>query len=269
MDELTFQRAQRLLRERGEDAALRRSNPGDYLLSGLVRCGRCRRAYVGMPARGNGGVYHYYACSCRQKLGRKGCDGERIPRDKLEQAVLSQLASLYRDEALIERAVAEAASKHQGERPALEERVECSPKRPAEPSARSIATAERSSQASSRAARFQTPVSALEARLEALREQDHALAHELGPEAPTTPERAELAAVAEHLERTIAEADPKQAKALLRLLINELRVNGRAEILPTYRVVTPEVCALPSSVGRTEHCANHDLLVTASQLSLG
>lgn len=59
IDEVTFRRAQRLLRERGEDAALRRSNPGDYLLSGLIRCGRCCRAYVGMSARGNGGLYHY------------------------------------------------------------------------------------------------------------------------------------------------------------------------------------------------------------------
>jgi site-specific DNA recombinase len=88
VDELTFRRAQRLLRERGRDIALRRSNPGDYLLSGLVRCGRCRRAYVGASARGNGGLYHYYACSGRQKLGPQGCDGERILRDKLEAAVI-------------------------------------------------------------------------------------------------------------------------------------------------------------------------------------
>jgi hypothetical protein len=33
-------------------------------------------------------------------------------------------------------------------------------------------------------------------------------------------------------------------------------VNGRSEILPTYRVVDDAFCALPSSVGRTEHCAN-------------
>jgi Recombinase zinc beta ribbon domain len=62
-----------------------------------------------MSARGNGGTYHYYACSGRQKLGRAGCDGERIPRDKLEHTVLTQLAFLYRDGALICRAVDEAA----------------------------------------------------------------------------------------------------------------------------------------------------------------
>jgi len=37
----------------------------------------------------------------------------------------------------------------------------------------------------------------------------------------------------------VAEAEPQQAKALLRLLIAELKVNGRADIRPTYRVVTP------------------------------
>jgi site-specific DNA recombinase len=121
VDELTFKRARRLLRERGEDMALRRTNPSDYLLSGLVRCGRCRRAYVGMSARGNGGLYHYYACSGRQKLGRKGCDGERIPRDKLEAAVVHQLAALYRDGTLIREALEAANAKAQQAQPALEE----------------------------------------------------------------------------------------------------------------------------------------------------
>jgi hypothetical protein len=66
-----------------------------------------------------------------------------------------------------------------------------------------------------------------------------------------------------------AEADPKRAKALLQLLIKELRVNGRSAIRPTYRVVTPEVCALPSSVGRTEYYANRDVLVTGRPLGVG
>jgi hypothetical protein len=95
------------------------------------------------------------------------------------------------------------------------------------------------------------PVGLRPARLDALREQDADLAQQLGPQATTSPDAAELAAVADNLETTIATADPRQAKALLRPLIKDLRVNGRSEILATYRVVTPAVCALPSSVGRT------------------
>ncbi len=251
IDDVTFQRARRLLRERGEDMALRRSNPSDYLLTGLIRCGRCRRAYVGMSARGNGGLYHYYACSGRQELGRTSCDGERIPRDKLEAAVLEQLATLYRDGALIRQAVHEAAAKEQAGRPTLKERQRVLAKeiRRSERALDRYYHAFESGDLDS--GRLQTRVSALETRLDALREQDADLAQQLATEADTTPDSADLEAVADQLERTIADADPKQAKALLRLLIKDLCANGKSEILPTYRVVTPEVCALPSSVGGT------------------
>ena len=81
-----------------------------------------------------------------------------------------------------------------------------------------------------------------------MREQDADLAEKLAPQAATSPDAAELAAVAENVETTIATAEPRQPKALLRLLIKDLRVNARSEILPTYRIVTPLACALPSSV---------------------
>jgi hypothetical protein len=37
----------------------------------------------------------------------------------------------------------------------------------------------------------------------------------------------------------IADGQPEQTKALLRLLIAELRVNSKADIQPTYRVLRP------------------------------
>jgi site-specific DNA recombinase len=249
VDELTFQRAQRLLRERGEDMALRRSNPGDYLLSGLVRCGRCRRAYVGASARGNGGLYHYYACSGRQKLGRKACEGERIPRDKLEAAVIHQLAALYRDGTLIGEALHAASAKSQQAQPALQEQRRAL----AEETRRAQRALDRYYTAfeagSLHTKRFETRVSALEARLDALREKPAELAQQLAPQATTSPDTAKLAAVTDNLETTVAAADPRRAKALLRLLVKDLRVNARSELLPAYRVVAPAVCALPSSVG--------------------
>jgi site-specific DNA recombinase len=123
VDEVTFARAQAILRERGDDVSRRRGNASDFLLSGLVRCGRCGRAYIGMSARGNGGTYHYYACTGRQKYGPKACRGERLPQAKLEQAVLRQLAGLYRDGTLIQQAIAKAEAKARRQRPALERRL--------------------------------------------------------------------------------------------------------------------------------------------------
>lgn len=117
----TFKRARALLKERGADWSHRAAR-AEFLLSGLLRCGRCRRAYVGMSAKGNGSIYHYYACSGRQKLGRKGCDGERLSKDKLETAIFSQLTEIYRDGGLIRAAIEEAAASQDTDHTALTER---------------------------------------------------------------------------------------------------------------------------------------------------
>ena len=228
---------------------MRRGNRSDFLLSGVMRCGRCKRAYIGMSAKGNGGVYHYYACSGRQKLGRKGCDGERLNRDKLEAAVLDQLARLYRDGELIaERTpprLQRATGRSAGDRGTAPHRRE------------EIRRGERALDRYYQAfeigdlepGQFKTRLAELEAKTRHA-PRTGADAHRAARRPrPTRFDPAALAAVADRLRDTLATGEPEQTKALLRLLIKELRVNGRSEILPTYRVVTPEVCATPSSVG--------------------
>jgi site-specific DNA recombinase len=245
-----FERAQALLKERGGDWSHRAAR-ADFLLSGLLRCGRCRRAYVGMSAKGNGGTYHYYACSGRQKLGRKGCDGERLSKEKLEAAILSQLTEIYRDGGLICDAIGQAAARQDTDHEALTERRASL--------AKEIGRAERAIERYQDAfeagnldpTRFNERLGALDVRVDALRGQDQALARELSADVPATPDKAALRAVADHLGRVIGAGDPDQAKALLRILVAELRVNSRSEILPTYRVGAPVVCAQTSSVEPT------------------
>ena len=122
VDEFTFAKAQAILRERSEHAK-RRGNASDFLLSGLLRCGRWGKAYIGISANGNGGRYHCYACTGRQKYGRKACDGDRLPRERLEQAVLRQLASVYCDEPLVADALAKATAEAAKRRPESEHRL--------------------------------------------------------------------------------------------------------------------------------------------------
>lgn len=55
-----FEQAQTLLKERGRQRSKRRSNPSDYLLSGVARCGWCGSAMVGSAAHGRNGRYRYY-----------------------------------------------------------------------------------------------------------------------------------------------------------------------------------------------------------------
>ena len=271
VDEFTFAKAQAVLRERGEHAK-RRGNASDFLLSGLLRCGRCGKAYIGMSANGNGGRYHYYACTGRQKYGPKACTGERLPREKLEKAVLRQLASVYRDEQLITDALAKATTDAEERRPEFEQQL-----------ASIGAEINRAEQALERyyeafeqgklsAERCEDRLTRLQARLDDLRAQQAEMSLQAPHEATHALTAADLAAVADELEHVIAEAEPQKAKALLQLLIEELRVNGRAEILPTYRVVTPEVCAMSEKVeaaGIEPAQRSHRSVVSAGHEPLG
>jgi len=59
--------------------------------------------------------------STRYKYGPSKCNGDRLPKDRLEDAVLTQLAGIYRDQRLIDQALADAAERGDRDRPQLEE----------------------------------------------------------------------------------------------------------------------------------------------------
>ena len=254
IDPDTFQQAQAILAERGTDASRRRGNRSDFLLSGVIRCGHCGRAYIGMSAHGKGGTYHYYACTARQKYGPKACQGERVPREKLKTAVLRQLTDIYRDGRLIHDTLAAAHKEAEKERPVLDERRRAIDAE--------IASIERSTERYFEAfeqgrlspERCEQRIARLNGRLDDLHAQQAELADDGTDEATNAPTPADLAATASQLESVIADGEPEQAKALLRILIAELRVNSKTDIQPTYRIIasdrthTAGVCATSEKV---------------------
>jgi Recombinase zinc beta ribbon domain len=90
IDEQTFGAVQAIVAERVDSQALKRGHPSDYMLSGALRCGRCRKAYVGTAAHGRKSRYHYYVCSTRYRYGTQVCDGTRLPMEVLEDAVVEE-----------------------------------------------------------------------------------------------------------------------------------------------------------------------------------
>ncbi len=249
VDDDTFAKAQAILRRRGEDASLRRGNATDFLLSGLVRCHHCGRAYVGTSAHGRNGRYTYYACSTRYKYGPSKCNGDRLPKDRLEAAVLTQLAELYRDGRVVYEALADLATTTESERPEVEEqlastraeiaRVESKLERYFEGFEGQLA-----------AELFQERVRGHRDRLETLREREADLTTRLATHAHTPPDTAALTGLADQLETIIANESPEQAKELLRLLIKDIQVHDRRRIIPTYRIPAA-VRAIPPKVGGT------------------
>ncbi|MGE7880178.1 recombinase family protein [Peribacillus muralis] len=90
-----FEHAQHLLKE----SRRRSTNNGvhDYLLSGLVRCGRCGGTMTGKRTLSHGKDFYIYCCR-RNYAGAKdnGC-GKQISENKLNNAVWADVKELFDD----------------------------------------------------------------------------------------------------------------------------------------------------------------------------
>jgi len=235
VDDALFERAQAILRERGEDASLRRSNQSDYLLTGLVKCAHCGKRYIGAAANGNGGGYRYYVCFSRQRYGRKACAAESLTAGELEEAIMGQLVSVLEQEPLVRQAIEEAFAELEAERPKREAalmQLEGEQHKVNERLDRYFRAFEEGS----------LPAEACGQRLQELTEtlsQLESRRAELAVEPEDEPEplsEADLRALAGEVRTVIEDGDPPQRKALLQALVQEIRVVSRAEIYPVFCV---------------------------------
>ena len=236
VDPGSFEEAARILAERGESQALKRAHPTDFLLSGVVRCVRCRRAYVGTSAHGRNGLYRYYVCSTRYRYGTRFCPGERLPKDALEEAVIDQITDVYRDSSLIREALERARADERG--PIVEAAARLASVR------HELAGAKRAldryfaafEEGSLSAADCQDRVAGLKVKLDALQAEEASLALKASDEEREPSSAVDVAAWAKDLGVLLRAGSAQQRKALLRLLMKELRVMSREEIVPTYKI---------------------------------
>ncbi|MBC7093696.1 recombinase family protein [Candidatus Bipolaricaulota bacterium] len=87
-----FDRVQEILRSRAKNPAAPRWHGSPYLLSGLVRCGKCGAALCGTAAKS--GRFRYYTCTRYYKEGKRSCPGTRVRKEKLEQFVLDKVTTV-------------------------------------------------------------------------------------------------------------------------------------------------------------------------------
>ena len=232
-----FERAQGILQERGEDRSLRRSNQSDYLLTGLVKCARCGKRYLGAAAHGNGGRYRYYVCFSRQRYGQAACDAERLPADQLDQAILQQLQDLLAREHEIRDAITRAFAELDTQRPKREAelaRLEGELRKLNDTLDRYFHAFEHGTMperaCAPRIAELTRRLSELEARRAELAADTQ--------ESPEPLSDQDLHALQAHVRQVIEHGDPPARKALLQTLVDEIRVNSRTEIYPFFKVPT-------------------------------
>ena len=245
-----FEAAQAILDQRAGDPAIRRSNPTDYLLSTLpLVCDRCGHPMVGASAHGRGGVrYAYYTCANRVNRGTSACDQARLPKADLEQAILTQMTEVDGNTDLVAQALDEVAV-HQRAAQAEREQARQGLQREATELRRKLDRYFTAFEAGDLAAPlFQARVAELQSQLAAI-EARLAEAPRTSADPPADPVEAALVswALSQKLAEVLKQGTLGRTKALLRILIGEIRVISPTDIRPTYRV--PEVRVPEDLVG--------------------
>ena len=246
IEPVLFERAAEILRERGEDHSLRRSNQSDYLLTGLIKCAHCGKRYLGAAAHGNGGRYRYYVCFTRQRYGRAACDAQSLPADELDQAILQQLQDMLAREDEVRDVIKTAFAKLDAERPKREATLT----RLDNELAKVNETLDRYFHAFEHKTMPKEACAPRIAELTKRHSELQARRAELAYEPDDTPEPltdSDLAALQAHTRHVIQHGDPPARKALLQALVTEIRVSSRDEIYPFFAipVVRPPYGSVP------------------------
>ncbi len=93
MSKELFYRVQKLIEERQPKNTPAQVTASQYLLSGLMRCGKCSGAY-GVTGYGRERKYAYYNCISYSKKGKKVCPGRRLRADELDREVIGRVRRL-------------------------------------------------------------------------------------------------------------------------------------------------------------------------------
>ena len=231
-----FDRAQAILAERCEDRSRRASNPSEYLLTGRIRCGHCGHPYVGTSANGRSGRYTYYTCFTRARYGTKRCANDRLPAEQLEQAVTRRLWKVLEDHDLINRAISQAYERLSQRDDEQQSELDATQRKLAE----TRTTMDRYFRA------FEAgtmPEDTCAPRIASLNEETKALerrANELATlEDDKPPERTdavELDTLRSTLRDALEDSTHTRAKTVLQSMIDEIRVDARDHIEPTFLV---------------------------------
>jgi site-specific DNA recombinase len=84
-----FEKVQALLRERSPEMTHPRTINSDYLLSGLLYCGKCGSGMVGCAAKSS--RFFYYACNNYCKRGKDVCNARLINKGRIEGFVIDRI----------------------------------------------------------------------------------------------------------------------------------------------------------------------------------
>lgn len=104
ISEELFNKVQKLIEKRRPERTPGPTTASQYLLSGLMKCGKCGASYA-VSGYGRGKKYAYYNCITYSKKGKKICTGRRLRTDKLEEVILKRAKELIFSEENLQKMI--------------------------------------------------------------------------------------------------------------------------------------------------------------------
>ena len=200
-----------------------------YLLSGIMRCGKCGGPMVGN--KWTNAATHYY-CSWRRHV--TDCHQQQLRSDLLEQAVVADLKATYCDADLLERVRSNAEELLAEARKPTEQALEELGDRIAELERSMACGFEEFEATPSRSSRVCSKLTGDKGELRRLRREQFCLWSAMEVHAIPSKGNGALSKEATRLESLLLNRDPKQAKDLLRRYILDIRAFGRERLEVCY-----------------------------------
>ena len=239
IDTTIWAQAQSILDTRGESHAHRAASGSDYVLTGRLRCPQCGKPMVGTRATGRNKTYRYYTCWNLARYDASKCDFKRLNADAVDLAILDALATFYRTQHdLIHDAVTHHQKQHHAanaDRHAELATITNEITKTAQATDRYLTAFENGTLdeelVAGRLTELRTKTKQLHTRRDEL-----TLALD---DAPTTPEPATLAAVADHITEIITSGTHNQTKALVEALVAKVTITAPDRLIPVFRIPQP------------------------------
>ena len=119
---ILFEKAQEVLKARHEELKGRQFHTGDErLLTGIIKCAKCKSHMFGASGTKNGVLRPYYVCS--KRFNYHECEQDYVRGDLLETAIIEDVKSIFRDEQFMARLWEEANKRIGAEKPDLEKEI--------------------------------------------------------------------------------------------------------------------------------------------------
>jgi len=226
VSDVLFEKANEVLQERHEELKGRQWHNGDErLLTGIIKCARCKSHMFGASGCKKGHAIPYYVCS--KRFNQHECEQDYVRAELLESAVIEDVKAMFRDEQFMARIWAEANRRLSAEKPDVEKEIG----KVETQMIKTRATIERYFKAFE--AKTMKPelctqrVQDLNARLEELQAEKRNLdSRRERLELPAI-DREMLTSIVENFERVMAESANPQKKHLLHRLVKKVLVHDR------------------------------------------